>query len=237
MRGCVSAPRRRSVEHPCARAGRRTRDRRQSAAPPPRPSRRYPTQHAPCPRVRRAVLAVRRTAPAGRVAVHQHHLVDTLRVHDSELDRGQRTIALSNHAHPVDTDCVEHRERIVDPIVEIALPRLRHRIRHPRTAMVEHDHPQTRSQGTRPAQMAGVLPNRVNRGPELREKPNIGRTVTPDDVRDPVPAHTHELRLGPSHRPGSYDHTHASALVLRVFKPLRQCATRCRRWWSPRRPP
>ena len=120
---------------------------------------------------------------------------------DRELDRGHRTIALSTNTHPPDTDPVEHREDIVDPVVEIALPLLRHRIRHPRTAMVEHDHPQTRAQRTRPAQMTGVLPNRIDRSAELREKQDIGRALTPHDIRDPVPPDTHELRLRPTHRP------------------------------------
>jgi hypothetical protein len=49
--------------------------------------------------------------------------------------------------------------------------------------------------------MTGVLPNRIDRSPELREKQDIGRALTPHDVRDPVPPDTHELRLRPTHRP------------------------------------
>jgi hypothetical protein len=139
--------------------------------------------------------------PAGRVAVLQDQLVDTLRVLHRELDRGQGTIAFTQHTQPPDTDRVEHGEDIVDPVVEIALPRLGHRIRHPRTAMVEHDYPQTRAQGTIPAQMAGVFTNRFDRSPVLREKQDIGRALTTPDVGDPVPPDTHEPRLRPTHQP------------------------------------
>src|SRR5438128_6099509 len=67
--------------------------------------------------------------------------------------------------------------------------------------MAEHNHPSPRPLSPRRAQMTGVLPDRVDRDPERREKQDIGRALTPDDVRDPVPPNTHELRLRPTHQP------------------------------------